>query len=153
MQSNDISNILFFSVMSTSLSYLTSFYLLMIQTALSAPSSESCVYPWNQVPRHLIQHSSRAVRYEASTFNKVQYFEFVMNRCRAACRLLAPLSSYFPFHRHIRLLWLQMYPYCDSWCLSWPYRWAMIRQELEDSQGQWFNPSRSPSTIYNAPAN
>jgi hypothetical protein len=138
IQSNDIANILFLSVLSNSLSfgtYLTSIYLLMIQTALRAPSSEPCVYPWGQVPRHLIQHSSRAVRYEASTFNTVEYFEFVMNICCAACRLLAPLSFNFPFHRYTRLLWLQMYPYCDSWCLSWPYRWAMIRQELEDSQG------------------
>lgn len=30
---------------------------------------------------------------------------------------------------------LQAYPYCDSWCLSWPYRRRIILQELEEAQG------------------
>lgn len=29
----------------------------------------------------------------------------------------------------------QAYPYCDSWSLSWPFRRAMIQQELEETQG------------------
>lgn len=29
----------------------------------------------------------------------------------------------------------QMYPYSDSWSLSWPYRRAMIQQELDEAQG------------------
>ena len=29
----------------------------------------------------------------------------------------------------------QAYPYCDSWSLAWPYRRAMIEQEIEEAQG------------------
>jgi CCR4-NOT transcription complex subunit 6 len=29
----------------------------------------------------------------------------------------------------------QAYPYCDSWCLTWPYRRAMIMQEIEEQKG------------------
>lgn len=29
----------------------------------------------------------------------------------------------------------QAYPYCDAWSLSWPYRRAMIMQEIEEMQG------------------
>ena len=29
----------------------------------------------------------------------------------------------------------QAYPYCDSWSLAWPYRKAMIEQEVEEAQG------------------
>jgi CCR4-NOT transcription complex subunit 6 len=28
-----------------------------------------------------------------------------------------------------------MYPYCDAWSLSWPYRRKMLLQELEETQG------------------
>ena len=30
---------------------------------------------------------------------------------------------------------LQAYPYCDSWSLSWPYRRAIILQELQQTSG------------------
>jgi CCR4-NOT transcription complex subunit 6 len=37
--------------------------------------------------------------------------------------------------RRVWYRYVQQYPYCDSWALSWPFRLSLLAQELEEAQG------------------